>query len=219
MASLLRAAFARATRSPLVARSVFGIKFAPLGEGDYFFDVTTIALFQFLKRRLSRDARLLDMGTGAAAVLGIALWRSVGCRVVSCDINPALVEAARRNVAFNGAPIEVRQSRFFDAVDDQLDTVSFNPPYVPSAVGDGRDDAGRRSQWDGGRDGTSVIADYLDAVVALGRPVTSYLGMNHQHVGRDAMARVLGGRAVDHRDTWRHAVLPVDVYTIASGKR
>jgi hypothetical protein len=80
MASLLRSAFARVTRSPLVARSVFGIRFAPLDEGDYFFDVSTIALYQFLKRHLTRESKLLDMGTGAAAVLGIAAWRSVGCR-------------------------------------------------------------------------------------------------------------------------------------------
>lgn len=202
---------------PLVARALFGIRFAPaLSEHDYYFDITTVVLFQFLAKRLDRRSRLLDMGTGAAAVLGLSLWRRVGCQVISSDINPVLVTSARRNVAHNRAPIEVVQSRFFNAVPDRFDVVSFNPPYVPTSSGEERVLQERRSQWDGGADGTDVIAGYLEAVAALGRPVTSHLGMNRQHVDGRKMSRVLTGRKVRLTEVFPHPLLPVDVYTIAS---
>ena len=199
---------------PLVARALFGIRFAPaLSETDYYFDVTTFALFQFLAKRLDRRSQLLDMGTGSAAVLGLSLWRRVGCQVISSDIDPALVTSARRNVAHNGAPIEVVQSTYFDAVPDRFHVVSFNPPYVPTSAGEERGLRERRTQWDGGTDGTHVIAGYLDAVAALGRPITSHLGMNRQHVDGPKMSRVLAGRKL-RTSVFSHPLLPVDVYTI-----
>src|SRR5262245_9395363 len=127
--SLVRPAFLRAARMPLVARALFGVQFAPLGKEDYIFDITTIALFRFLTHTLDSRSRLLDMGTGAAAVLGLAVWRRVGCHVIASDVNPELVTSARRNVAHNCAPIEVVQSRFFDSLDEGFDVVSFNAPY------------------------------------------------------------------------------------------
>lgn len=213
---LLHSAFTRARRSRKVARSIFGIRFAPLAGADYYFDITTVALFRRLSRSLSAEARLLDMGTGAVAVLGISLWKRLGCRVISSDVNPALVESARKNVALNAAPIEVVCARFFDGIGDDFDVVCFNPPYVASETGDRRQLSERRSQWDGGDEGTSVIDEYLRALTTLRRPVVSYLGMNHLHVGREQMQAVLDRhRHVKVEEIHRDRALPVDIYTLS----
>lgn len=213
---LLHVTFSRARRSRSVARSIFGIRFSPLGAEDYYFDITTIALFRRLSRSLSRDTRLLDLGTGAAAVLGISLWKRLGCQVISSDINPALVESARVNVALNEAPIEVVCGRFFEGVARDFDVVSFNPPYVGTGTGDRRQLSERRSQWDGGSEGTDVIEDYLRSLMTLDRPVLSYLGMNHLHVSREQMEAVLGRHGhVTVQEIHRDRVLPVDIYALS----
>ena len=50
------------------------------------------------------------------------------------DVRPDLVEKARANVSANRAPIRVVEARFFDGVGGDFDCVTFNVPYVPSAL-------------------------------------------------------------------------------------
>ncbi len=151
-------------------------------------------------------------------VLGIALWKRVGCHVTAADINPDIVELARANVALNEAPIQVVCSRFFDDVTERVDTVVFNPPYVPSASGAHRNlPEDRRSQWDGGPAGTVVVEQYLSELKRLDHPVTTYMGVNHMHVSRDAMTSlIMDSPWCTLGEVYRHRVLPVDIYPIAS---
>lgn len=205
-------------RQRVLAGLIFGIQFHPLSGQDHYFDVTTVVLYRKMRTTLSDRSSVLDLGTGAAAVLGISLWKHTGCKVIAADINPDVAELARANVALNGAPISVVCSRFFDDIDDEFDTVVFNPPYVPSASGAERSlPEERRSQWDGGPAGTAVVEQYLSELKRLDRPVTTYMGVNHMHVRRESMTAVIGDSpSCTLSDVYRHRALPVDVYTIRS---
>ena len=63
---------ARITASPFWARRCFGVRVLAPEPGEHAFDVTSLALPRLLGRALAPGARVLDLGTGSAAILG--LW-------------------------------------------------------------------------------------------------------------------------------------------------
>lgn len=85
--------------------------------------------------------RVLDLGSGVAAV-GLCLARRVpGCRVVGLELQTMLVELAGRNVALNELPDAVRTvahdlARPLPADLGVFQHVAANPPYLPAAVAD-----------------------------------------------------------------------------------
>src|SRR4051812_6154244 len=101
LVSLLRRVGGRLSQFRTVARWLFRIDFRPLDPGARYFDVTTPVLVSAAARALGPGKRLLDMGTGAYAVIGLALWRRTGCDVVSTDIRPDVVAGAQANIEAN----------------------------------------------------------------------------------------------------------------------
>jgi methylase of polypeptide subunit release factors len=208
--ALARRSWGRTCQSRTLARMVFGVDFLPLDPGGRYFDLTTPVLVSVVAARLRPGMRLLDMGTGAFATAGLALWRRTGCDVVSTDVRPELVRKARANVEANHAPIRVLEARFFDGVGGEYDCVTFNVPYVPSSLLGGPD-----VQSDGGPEGTSVIEGFLDAFAMRGGRATAYLGVNRLFVRPDKVVPLVGRRpglrldGVRRRWPW-----PVDVYVL-----
>ena len=208
---LLRRASGRLSQSRALARRLFRVDFPPRDDPDArYFDLTTPVLVSRLAPRLRPQMRLLDMGTGAFATIGLALWRRTGCDVVATDVRPELVRKAQANVDANRAPIRVVEARFFDGVEGEFDCVSFNAPYVPSRFLTRSD-----PQSDGGPDGTSVIEGFLDSFAAKGGAATAYLGVNRWFVPRESVVPLVVRRAgleltaVRRRWPW-----PVDVYVL-----
>lgn len=209
----------RVFRSRPLAQLLFGIRFVPVGPEHYYFDATTYVLARHLRRSLRREQRVLDLGTGTAAALGLTLWRHVGCAVVSADVNPKMVRMSRESVAANAAPIEVVESDLFAGVAGPFDVVTFNPPYVPTAEGERRAmTEATRSQWDGGPSGTAVIERFLAALAALPHPVEAHVGVNARHVSEEPMRRCIAAEpTLELRGVHRHWALPIVVYVV--GKR
>ena len=182
----------RAFRSRRLAEFLFGIKFLPVDADHYYFDATLVALTRHLRRALRPDQRVVDMGTGTAAALGLYLWKHVGCHALSVDINPKMVRMSADSVRANGAPIRVIESDLFEKVDEVFDVVTFNPPYVPTALGERRNlGEATRSQWDGGQSGTTVIERFLASLAALKHPAEAHIGVNKRYVGTEAMVRCI----------------------------
>ena len=203
-------------RSRLLARWLFNIDFLDVGRGDQYFDVTTPLLVRAAARRLTRDSRVLDMGTGAFAVIGLALWRRTGCKVVSTDIHPRILEQARANVELNQAPVRVLNSRFFDQLDEDFDVVVFNPPYIPSHLAQNPIYARPFDfQSNGGGEGTSVIEEFLDEFVARGGGATACLGMNELFVSGASVLALIAARKglaleqIDRFPGWPFYVLAI----------
>jgi hypothetical protein len=208
---LVRHVSGRVCRSRALASRLFGVEFPPEDAGARYFDVTTPVLVSVVAPGLRPGMKLLDMGTGAYATIGLALWRRTGCEVLSTDVQPELVRKARANVAANGAPIRVVEARFFDGVDGEFDCVTFNVPYVPSSLVYGPD-----VQSDGGPDGTSVLEGFLDAFAARGGGATAYLGVNHLFVRREKIMPLVDCRpGLALEEVRRRWPWPVDVYVLA----
>ena len=104
----LRRAAGRVSQSRALARWLFGVEFPRAEAGARYFDLTTPVLVSVVAPRLRPGTRLLDMGTGAFATIGLALWRRTGCDVVSTDVRGELVRQARANVEANRAGACVR---------------------------------------------------------------------------------------------------------------
>jgi methylase of polypeptide subunit release factors len=207
---LVRRASWRLGGSRTLARWFFGVDF-PRSPGQGYFDMTTPALVKVVGPRVRRESRVLDMGTGPFAVIGLALWRRCGCHVLATDVHPDIVRRARENVAANGAPIRVVEARFFEGIDEEFDCVTFNIPYVPTArlarPGDFRSD--------GGPEGTSVIEAFLDAMSASGRAASAYLGVNASFVPRPKVVPLVEKRgSLRLAEIVRPLVIPVDVYVV-----
>jgi methylase of polypeptide subunit release factors len=73
-------------------------------------------LAQTIDGRIARGATVLDMGTGAG--IGAIVAAGCGARVKAVDVNPVAVRCARINALLNG-------------VEDRVEVVLFNPPYLP----------------------------------------------------------------------------------------
>ena len=213
---MLRPLVTALTRSPLAARLLFGGSYGAPAAGAHHFDVTSLGLLREARRTVRRGARVLDMGTGSAALLGLWCWRRRGCRVVCTDRDPAIAREARAAVERNGAPLPVVCCALFDGVRGPFDVVLFNPPYVPTAVGEERALPARyRSQWDGGPEGTSTIEAFVRGFAAAAGDATGLLGVNRRHAPRARVTPLLGDLAYEVR---AHPVLPVDVYVLRNRK-
>ena len=200
-----------------LAKALIGIEFGRNGPDDYYFDLGTLALLHRAGKVLQRGEKVLDLGTGAHAVIGLALWRRLDAQVVGAELNPTLVRLATEAVARNGATIQVRESRFFSAIsEDEFDVVIFNPPYVPLPMSDALSlPAGRRSQWDGGEDGLAVIDQLLTAVTELNRPVQVLCSSNRWFVTADRVQKQVSGfPRIKYEEMWRHPVLPIDIHSL-----
>lgn len=201
----------RVCQSRVLATRLFGVEFPREDAGARYFDVTTPVLVSVVAPGLRPGMRLLDMGTGAFATIGLALWRRTGCHVLSTDVQPDLVRKAQANVAANRAPIRVVEARFFDGVDGEFDCVTFNVPYVPSSLVYGPD-----LQSDGGPEGTSVLEGFLDAFADRGGRATAYLGVNHVFVRREKIVPLVDRRPrLALEEVRRRWPWPVDVYVLA----
>jgi methylase of polypeptide subunit release factors len=214
--ALLRRAWRGVARSKLLARLLLGLDPPPLLENERYFDLTTHALVRAVAPRVSCETRVLDMGTGAFATIGIALWRRTGCRVTSTDIHPEIVRRARESAARNGAPLRVLEARFFEGLDEAFDVVTFNIPYVPShLVADPEVPQPYPFQSDGGPEGTSVIEAFLDDFAARGGSASAFLGVNRLLVGPERFEPLVAKRpSLLLAETIRPWLVPVTIFVV-----
>lgn len=90
----------------------------------------------FLQKVDFQKKKVLDVGTGSGLLALVAAQRGAAA-VAALDINPAAVEAARRNAEANGLPLSVVESDLFDQLPPQtFDIVLINPPYYPRSPRD-----------------------------------------------------------------------------------
>jgi methylase of polypeptide subunit release factors len=121
-----------------------------LDPASVFFGPDTYRFVAMARRALRaspRALRLVDVGCGSGAG-GVALAHAAE-RVVLADINEAALSLTRVNVALAGldpASIEIVKSDVLSGVEDSVDLVLANPPYLADpearAYRDGGDDLG-----------------------------------------------------------------------------
>jgi len=205
-----------AMKSRNLAHLIFKINFKPIKNGTYYFDMTTLVITKFLLKEISKYDRILDMGTGSFSIIGLTLWKQCGNYVVSSEINPKIISMAQENIEYNHAPIQVKHSNLFENIDEDFDIVVFNPPYVPTEQGITSNLSKEfQSQWDGGKDGTTIVRQFLDELDKIEGSHTAYLGINHFYLSKASVLDILEPKKnLELRKSHRHSFLPIDVFVI-----
>ncbi len=207
---------ARLTRSRLLARRLFGLDLSAPGEGERYFDATTVAMRRACRAHVRPGARVLEVGTGSFAVLALWQSRTLGCEVTSTEINPLIARRARESVQRLGASVRVVEGSFLAGLAGPFDVVLCNPPYVPTPTGEAlKLPEHLRSRWDGGADGSETLAGFLAAFEREGGAALGLLGVNRRHVPRERVLGLIGNRpglrlCGVEADAW----LPIDVYRL-----
>lgn len=154
------------------ARLVFGARVTSPPDLHSYCEWPTILLRTVVGRYMSAASRVLELGTGAHAVLAVFIKRRwPNADVVATDIVPQRVQCARRTIAASGVDVRCIESDLFGEVDGQYDLVLCNLPQTPTAdlealgyqpVSAGA--AGTRLCWssDGGEDGMAVLRPLLE---------------------------------------------------------
>lgn len=114
--------------------------------------------------QITKDARVLDMGTGCGILALLASKKA--SKVVAVDISPQAVYCARMNAELSGSgrTIDVRLGNLFEAIKDneRFDLILFNAPYLPTESDEAKD--WLEKAWSGGRNGRNVIDQFIDNV-------------------------------------------------------
>jgi release factor glutamine methyltransferase len=92
----------------------------------------TELLVELALERLPPRARVLDLGTGSAAI-ALALKHERGdCVVVATDVSEPALAVARRNAAKHAIDVELRLGSWYSVAAERFDVIVSNPPYIRS---------------------------------------------------------------------------------------
>jgi methylase of polypeptide subunit release factors len=107
-------------------------------ESDVAIVPTPVMRYNFLSHLLpaSKKPHIMEIGTGASAIIALLAAKHFGARVWATEVNPEYIQLARKNVERNGFSdrIEIIDSRgkMIEGVIDpnmQFDFIISNPPY------------------------------------------------------------------------------------------
>ncbi len=82
-----------------------------------------------LAQESQKKLKILDLCTGSGAI-AIALAKHTKAEVKAADISEAALEIARKNARRNAADVTFFQSDMFENVNEKLDLIVSNPPYI-----------------------------------------------------------------------------------------
>jgi release factor glutamine methyltransferase len=120
---------------------------------------TEVIVDYILKTAPQSEQKVLDLGTGTGAILLALLAERPHWTGVGVDISPQALELAGENAAMHGltgrAKFEIGD--WANAVEQQFDIVTSNPPYIPTDIIQSLDkdvkDFDPHLALDGGKDG------------------------------------------------------------------
>jgi len=120
--------------------------------------------------------RIVDVGTGSGCI-AISLARAIpGARVTASDVSGGALNVARRNAARHGVLDRMTfiETSFLDGIEEGVDVIVSNPPYVPSISRPGltpevRDFEPRVAVFSG-EDGLDCLRSVLQGAAAKLRP-------------------------------------------------
>lgn len=142
------------------------------------------------------SCRILDLGTGTAAICLSLIEAVPGTIGTGTDISEGALETARANAQLNALSdrFEALRSDWFTAVSGLYDIIVSNPPYIRSAVVDELADEVKRFDprraLDGGGDGLDAyraIADGAKAHLAPGGVVGLEIGFDQRQAVTELM--------------------------------
>ena len=153
-------------------RLVFNVNVITEPSRQSYCEWQSILLRLILKRYITPDCKVFDVGTGAHALISIYSKKQFqDIKILATDIVPERVEWAQKTAEENDVDIECRVVDMYDGINDKFDLLLINPPAIPSSELEklGYElceypGIGVRRCWtgDGGSDGLDVIRRFLN---------------------------------------------------------
>lgn len=153
---------------------LFGVEVVGSPDMQSYFEWCTILQRIIMRRYVWPGAKVLDLGTGAHAILAVFSRKMFPhAVVVATDILPERVNLARLTAAKNGVYMECVVADMFDGLSSSFDLILFDPPAIPSEELEvlGYElktypGLGSRRCWsgDGGQDGKEIIRSFVGRV-------------------------------------------------------
>ncbi|MDO4288290.1 MAG: tRNA1(Val) (adenine(37)-N6)-methyltransferase [Eubacterium sp.] len=109
---------------------------------EYFcFGIDAVLLAWFASQAVRRRSKVIDLGTGTG-IIPLLLWAKTEVQAIDAlEIQPNMVEMARRSVAINGLEEKIRiyemdlRSPDPAVIGANYDIITSNPPYMKAAQG------------------------------------------------------------------------------------
>jgi methylase of polypeptide subunit release factors len=160
-------------RRPFI-RALFHVDVVAPPTVQSYCEWESLAIRALLRKYLRPEMRVLDVGTGAHALLAICVKkRAPSAVVLGTDILPERVALACDTVRHNKVDVACEVADMFDRVDGRFDLVLFNPPAIPTEELAERgfdwqevSGVGKRRCWsgDGGGDGLDIIRSFVEGL-------------------------------------------------------
>lgn len=159
------------------AREFWGLDFE-VGPGVLIPRQETEFIVEETLERVGRDSSplIVDVGTGSGCI-AVSLARELpSARIMATDVSAAALAVARRNAEHHGVLDRVTfvETSFLDSIDEPIDIVVSNPPYVPSlskpALTPEVRDYEPGVALFGGEDGLQGLRSLLEGTVAKLKP-------------------------------------------------
>jgi SAM-dependent methyltransferase len=134
-------------------------------EDAVFFGPDTYRFANFLRGQLGGQATVggaADLGAGSGAGATVLARLVSPERLIATDINPLAITLARANLAAAGVEADLRLAGAIEGLDDGLDLIVANPPFIADPAGrtyrDGGDMHGAKLSLDWALDGAKRLA-------------------------------------------------------------
>ncbi len=205
-----------------IIRRLFGVQ-VPKGTAVQF-DPTTVTLAHAVKLvGKEEDKHALEIGIGQGALISLAVKQKFPqLNLHGIDCSQSRVESSQHVAAHNNVEVNFFESDLFASVpaEPKFDLIFFNPPYVPTAVGEGLQlteklQVDGDQVWNGGEDGCDVLRQFLagavDYLAAGGRLV---FGVQSMFVPDATVEDVVGQTRFEISQKVRRRFSPAMAYVL-----
>jgi HemK-related putative methylase len=169
-----------------LTKLLFGVKIS--GRKRIHWDFTTLLLKKCLSEITSPNKKILEIGTGAYAILSIFLKKKFGCEINACDVNDEYIISSKQTLKNNNTSFKIFKSNLFENVEGKYDIIFFNAVYIPEETGKrlGLDNIHKfKTDWCGGAEGNEVIERFLkDSILHIKNDGVIILGVNYLYLDK-----------------------------------
>jgi release factor glutamine methyltransferase len=194
---------------------IFNVVVTTSPEIQSYCEWGTIFQKTLLKKYLKSGFKILDVGTGAHALLAIyAKKYTKDITVLATDILPERINYAQENALENNCEIDFKVTDMFNGIENKFDLVLFNPPAIPSSELEKLgfelktyNGIGSRRCWsgDGGKDGLDAIRSFLENLAKyLSEHGKAILTVNPIHCSLDQISQInqMNGLTINRRHSF-----------------
>jgi len=209
----------RVASSRFLIRLLFNVKIP--SETSVDFDMTTLVIMYVINKEIKSKCRVFEMGVGTGALISISNAKRFNSVAFGADISERRVLQSQYISRLNNVQEEFFVSDLFSNATKEYDYIIFNPPYVPSSVGEFLElDRFNKSNddglaWDGGVDGMDIINSFLgNAPKYLNANGKILLGVQGLYITRKKIDDCLKEKSLKVKFVYKLPLLTSEVYVL-----